>query len=456
MPSKTVIYRLVTSLLWALALWHSWTCRGLFVDGSAFVVEIVRRDWFFDFYDPRLYAMILGQIPVIIAVKLGVTDLQWLARLLSLGLFGLPTIFYHAALHRARNDGVLMGAVLAAIAIVFFTTSFFIVGEYNTIYGIAVMVAVRLATAERLTLQDGIVLALTGILAIRTYEAAVHLGPLLAAMVCWRLWVLRDRQPLRLEAQVTGVLYLVAAGGFLAGCVVAYNSIVYPFSESHLDESINQIHFFWQNMQFMLSMVAALTLGIWALLKPADLLQAKPYLWAGVWIVLLALSPLLAVGENLVRPLAKSQYVARALSGGVIAGIVVSIWLYASRFGHTLAVMKMLRMPEVGRRFLAFTGVLFLGLFPSDLYLTATWSGYLNAFIATVRSNSGIVAFEDTPLSTRPHSLLVENWTLPSASLVLRSKEGDGIVVPPRDFTDWQPFKAAEWYPDLGRFFWRK
>ena len=323
MPSKTVIYRLVTSLLWALALWHSWTCRGLFVDGSAFVVEIVRRDWFFDFYDPRLYAMILGQIPVIIALKLGVTDLQWLSRLLSLGLFGLPTIFYHAALHRARHDGVLMGAVLAAIAIVFFTTSFFIVGEYNTIYGIAVMVAVRLATAERLTLQDGIVLALTGILAIRTYEAAVHLGPLLAAMVCWRLWVLRDRQPLRLEALVTGVLYLVAAGGFLAGCVVAYNSIVYPFSESHLDESINQIHFFWQNMQFMLSMVAALTLGIWALLKPADLLQAKPYLWAGVWIVLLALSPLLAVGENLVRPLAKSQYVARALSGGVIAGIVV-------------------------------------------------------------------------------------------------------------------------------------
>ncbi len=456
MPSKIVIYRLAASLLWAMALWHSWTCRGLFVDGSAFVVEIVRRDWFFDFYDPRLYAMILGQIPVLIAVKLGVTDLHWLARLLSLGLFGLPTIFYHAALHRARHDDVLMGAVLAAVAIVFFTTSFFIVGEYNTIYGIAMMVAVRLATAERLSLQDGIVLALTGILAIRTYEAAVHLGPLLAAMVCWRLWVLRDRQPVQLEALVTGALYLVAVGGFIAGCVVAYNSIVYPFSESHLDESINQIHFFWQNMQFMLSMVAALTLGIWALLKPADLLRLRPYLWAGVWIVVLALSPLLAVGDNLVRPLAKSQYVARALSGGLIAGIVITIWIYASRSGHTFAVMKMLRVPEVGGRFLAFTCALFLGMLPSDLYLTATWSGYMNAFIATVQGNRGIVAFEDSPLSTRPHNLLVENWTLPSASLVLRAKEGDGIVVPPRDFTDWQPFKAAEWHPDLGRFFWRK
>src|SRR5213075_2935521 len=167
MPSNTFAYRATIGLIWALALWHSWTCRGLFVDGSAFLVQIVRREWFFDFYAPRLFAMIAGQIPVMTAVTLGVTDLHLLARLLSLGLFVLPTIFYHLALHRAKDDPVLLAVVIAAIAIVFMTTSFFIVGEYNTLYAVAMLIGVRLATAERLTLPDGLALALLALLATR-------------------------------------------------------------------------------------------------------------------------------------------------------------------------------------------------------------------------------------------------------------------------------------------------
>jgi hypothetical protein len=38
-----------------------------------------------------------------------------------------------------------------------------------------------------------------------------------------------------------------------------------------------------------------------------------------VFLVLLALSPLLALSDGLVRPLAKSQYVARTVSGLIIA-----------------------------------------------------------------------------------------------------------------------------------------
>ena len=58
MPTTTVAYRTTLGLIWGLALWHSWESRGLFVDGSAFLVQIARREWFFDFYAPRLYAMV--------------------------------------------------------------------------------------------------------------------------------------------------------------------------------------------------------------------------------------------------------------------------------------------------------------------------------------------------------------------------------------------------------------
>src|SRR5258708_21064914 len=132
MPMTKVAYRTTVCLIWGLALWHSWESRGLFVDGSAFLVQIARREWFFDFYAPRLYAMVVGQAPIMTAIFLGVTDLHLLARLLSLGLFALPTALYHLALVRLKDDALLLAAVIPAIAMVLMTTSSFIAAELNS------------------------------------------------------------------------------------------------------------------------------------------------------------------------------------------------------------------------------------------------------------------------------------------------------------------------------------
>ena len=203
------------------------------------------------------------------AVTLGVTDLHLLARLLSLGLFVLPTIFYHLALHRAKDDPVLLAVVIAAIAIVFMTTSFFIVGEYNTLYAVAMLIGVRLATAERLTLPDGLALALLALLSMRIYETMIYLGPLLCGIVLWKVW----RAPSR--PVLPTVLYLVAAMFMLFGAMmVAINSVVHPHSAEHLEETWVMAVDFWQNLQFDLVLGAAVVVVVWALIKPADLKRA--------------------------------------------------------------------------------------------------------------------------------------------------------------------------------------
>ena len=448
MPTTTVAYRTTVCLIWGLALWHSWESRGLFVDGSAFLVQIARREWFFDFYAPRLYAMVVGQAPIMTAVFLGVTDLHLLARLLSLGLFALPTALYHLALMRVKDDAVLLAAVIAAIAVVFMTTSFFIVGEYNTAYAIAILVAVRLATAKRLTLVDGLFLAVIGFLAIRTYEVMLYLGPLLSAMVAWAIW----RAPSRPWLPTT--LHLVSIAGFIAGMFVAIGSLTRPYSVEHLDETIETARNFWQNMQFDLVVAAALVVVVWALLRPRDLAYAKPYRWAAVCLVILALSPLLMLGDVVVRPLAKSQYVARTAAGLIIASIVVFIWAYASNLRGKLPAFVALGTPEAARRFLIFALLILVAVLPSDIFLTQSWVSYLDAMRTTVRDHDGVVAFEDSPLSKHPYDLLVESWILPSQSLALRAKRGDGIVAPPKDFGAWQPFPPAQPYP-LGKYVWR-
>jgi len=435
-------------LLWGLALWHSWESRGLFVDGSAFLVQIARREWFFDFYAPRLYAMVIGQAPIMTAVFLGITDLHVLARLLSIGLFALPTALYTLALVRVKDDPVLLAAVIGAIGVVFMTTSFFIVGEYNTAYAIAIVAAVRLVTARQLTLLDGLFLAVVGLLAARTYEAMIYLGPLLSAMILHTIW----RMPQRSWGPTT--LYLISMVGFLGGMAVAIRSLVKPWSAEHLDETIETATNFWQNLQFDLALAAAMVVVVWGLVRPRDLLGGKPYRWAGMLLVILALSPLLALSDTLIRPLAKSQYVARQAAGLVIVVIVLFIWFYGVLLRDKLAVFAVLRTREASRRFLTFAIVVVLAILPSDIYLTRTWSSYLDVVRAEVLSKDGVIAFEDSPLSRHPYDLLVEAWILPSQSLALRAKRGDGIIAPPRDFKSWQPFPPADPYP-LGKYMWR-
>src|SRR5260370_2015775 len=99
MPSNVFAYRATLCLIWALTLWHSWTCRGLFVDGSAFLVQIAAHESYLDFYPPRRFAMIVAQTPIMLALQLGITDLQWMGRLLSFASFLLPPASYPPALH---------------------------------------------------------------------------------------------------------------------------------------------------------------------------------------------------------------------------------------------------------------------------------------------------------------------------------------------------------------------
>lgn len=411
-------------------------------------MQVARREFFFDFYDPRLYAMILGQAPILTAVFLGVTDLHLMAQLLSLGLFALPTALYHLALMRVKDDPVLLAAVLAAIGVVFMTTSFFIVGEYNTAYAIGIVVAVRLVTAKELSVADGAFLVAVGLLAVRTYEVMIYLGPLLAVMIAWTVYRIRPR-----PVGAT-LLYLVAILPFLGGMWVAADSVIHPFSEDHLSRTAATVLDAWQNVQFDLAMGAALVISGWALLRPQDLAGRRPYIFAGIFLILLALSPLLVLTDSLVRPHAKSQYTARSLAGLVIATIVVLMWLYTSPLGSRFASFVALRRTEISSRILAFACLVVLAVLPSNVYLTLEWRTYLDTVRTIVRSNSGVIAFESTPLSRRPLETLVESWILPSQSLALRGKLGDGIIAPPRDFNNWQPFPPAEPYP-LGNYMWR-
>ena len=145
---------------------------------------------------------------------------------------------------------------------------------------------------------------------------------------------------------------------------------------------------FWQNLQFDLVLGAALIVVGWALIRPADLASDRcPMSAAAVFLVLLALSPLLALTDGLVRPLAKSQYVARTVSGLIIATMVVLIVAYRSHSSPCgCGRWRRCARPAAVGRFLAFAFVMLLAGLPADLFLTQSWVGYLDAMRTSVQS----------------------------------------------------------------------
>jgi hypothetical protein len=253
-------------------------------------------------------------------------------------------------------------------------------------------------------------------------------------------------------------LYLLATALFGAGVWVARDSIVHPFSEllaNHFEDSLWQALDFWQNMQFDLVFIPALVIVVWALARPADLATVRPYRWAAIGLALLVLCPLLALGDTLVRPLARSQYVSRVIGSLVLCAIVLFMWFYRSGLHVRLKAAVVLRQKPAARRLLVFACLMPLAVLPSDIFLSLSWVDFLDATRATVTSRSGLIPFEDTPLSRWPVSLLVEDWVVPTQSLAVRSSDRDGLILPPRDYKGWLPF-AVEEAPRLGRFYWSR
>jgi hypothetical protein len=444
----TAVYRVAAVLLWALAIWHSWMSRALFVDGGPTLVLMMHNGGYALLWDARQTLTAVTQAPAALALNLGVTDSHLLARLLSAGLFFVPTAYYHASLWRARHDPALLGAVLLAIAVVFLPTSFFIIGEYNTVFAAVLFAAVMLATADRPTVGDSLPLIATALMLLRSYETMLVFGPLVAGLVVWRLKRSGRRDIGSLLYGLVAVLFLASAGFSLQSMHVWHDD------PNHVHDTLAGIGLFWTNLQFVLPLSALLVVALAGLIAPRSLGSIRPYLVPGFLLVLIALSPLLWLGDGTLRPYPKGHYHSRVVASMVTAAIVIAIWLYALRPAWAPKAFEVLARPANGRRLMLFGLAAYLAALPADIVLSELWRRSVVAFQATIAARPGLIPVEETAFSRDPYQHLIENWTLPSQSLALRRNPGDGVIVPPRGFAHWQFKDANSWGNDISRYRW--
>jgi hypothetical protein len=451
--NTVALYRGTAALIWALALWHCWVARGLYLDGSNVLFTMMKNDGYAVFYKQRAYLMALTQAPAATAIQLGVTDSQFLARLFSAGLFFVPTAFYHAALFRARRDPALLAAALCALALVFLPTSFFIVGESNSVGAAVLFAALVLATGTRPTIGDGLLLIVPAALLVRAYETMSCFGPLLAGFAIWRMTVggWRDTG----WHHVASAIYGFAVVLFLVSAALAVQALFDPLNPAPLGDALQNAAAFWRNLQFMLPFGGLSIVVAAALLKPRLLGSARLFWLAAIPLALLALCPLLWLVDTGVRPLSRTHYNTRTVGGFVIAAIVAAVWLYAMRPSWAPRAIALAANPSISRRLLAWQAAALLAAVPADLVLTEVWRHSVVMFQSTIAARTGPIPIEETAFLRMPYSDMIEYWTMPCESVVLRRVGTDGIILPPRDFTAWQPFDPRQPLPpNLVKFTW--
>ncbi|HTR86762.1 MAG TPA: hypothetical protein VMI56_19935 [Reyranella sp.] len=496
MTTTAAIRRTTIALLWAVALWGSWECRGLYADGAMYLVIVIEKGSFLRPDDKaREYAIAATQIPLVIALKLGITDMRWLSRAYSLGLFAVPTVLYQMALTRAKDDTLLLAAVIAAIALAFFTTSTFIVGEYNTGYALAVAAAVWISTCRRWNMLDGSVLTLFGLAALRSYESFLFFGPLLAAMIVLiapkidlrlprpgttketllfmfvpiavSVLALADVKPM-LVAAAAGLPSLLAYAWlrpakrgdiatflgflaillFLASAPVAMASVV-RIGSRYLVHVTDTSFVTWRHIPLDLMVAASLCLVAWAIAQPTALRGNRPYLAAAPLLVILALSPLAALVAPAYPALTAEHYLARAIAVLIILAIVAVIAVRKIDVVRALPVFSTLETEAAARRCLLFFFAMLLAALPSVVASTITWSAFLDSVRATVRGQQGVIALKNLPpLLGRVYWFEEDAVSYPSLSLVVRASLDDGMIEAPRPLTEGE-------LPKLGNYFWR-
>jgi hypothetical protein len=445
---QVAAYRAVVVVLWGVAAYATVTCRGLFWDGSSFLVNILDQGRFHDFYGARAHVDWVTQVPVLLLAELGVRDTRLLAMAYSAALFGLPTGLYHLALARVRHDAVLLGIVVAVLAAVYLPTSFFIIGEYNATFAAATVAMAVTLTVRDNRLGDAAFLCLLGVFSVRSYEAMVYLGPLLAAAILWMRRLEKDT--------ATRILASIAALAFIAAAVVSAATIADYWSHPHFIKVRSMTFDFWQNLQFVIPLAGLAVSTVVALARPAWLLGRGPLIVMGTTAVVLASTPwwrLLHEHSILYPP---AHYLAREAAGLLLAVMLACMWLHAAWQRRPPRVLITLRLPAVSRRLVASMTALVIAAAIPDMVLTGLWSDYLGRMRDLVDSRQGIVRADTLPLLDWPDKLFAQDWSLPAMSAIVSRTPGQAYLRVDNDFQSNPPFDpACGTLPRLKGYGWR-
>jgi hypothetical protein len=404
-----------------------WTFRGLYADGGSFFFDILRNADFSHVNPSRISATFITQYPLVAAIKLGVRNIRLLAYIHTASLFAVPLLAYAVSTWVTRRDRILAVINFAFVSSVFYTTSFFIIGEFHVLYGLFWVAFMLLVTGRSDRLAGAGVLPLIGLAISRSYEMSVVISPILCAACVWRTRLSSD--------PAARAILVLSAYIFAAGVWFGLQGGLFPRDPT-------QAHLFVGSLSdFGGDAILLEILALFAFVATASALRGLPAVASGIAAALasgafiwwnLTAHGSLALGN---------AYEQRAKVVPIILGLSLAAVIRCQFVGAR---------PTTARSPFLLVIIPALAVFALDLHDTFGWRHYIAAFCDTLDDRGSITARGEFPLS--PYARAYGwGWMYPSMSLLLRPPGSDAIVTNLQG-TDWQPFDPTSQVPDLSRY----
>lgn len=404
------------------------TARCLYADGSYYFLELLRTGNFTAMIDCRSFVDYLFQLPVIVALALGIHGIPFLTILFGIGCFCAWPVAMFLCYRMAPGHFWL---VMLACAAGYLNAAFMAVGEHIVAHAFFWPVLFAILFVRPLTPFAAVSLLASSIILMRSYESMLFLGPVLVGLLIWRM-ISEMERPWQLAVLGTAAVFIVVA------IYVAWMGVKHPnignyngfkrgfFTEIRYPEFTVRMSLLWASV-----MLLAMHPSVAAALK-------RP-----VGIILLLLIVLAWGLYPLFEPQhinPAEQYDCRFLDLLVPLALVPVALILSIRPGWLAA-----KVPDL----IWLSAVMLVAQSFWHLSATYQWDRYVRNWKTMLAANSGPIFLPGGSVFTSADF----SWVNPCESLVLGPSRVRAIVMPD-NAKAWQPFNPLnpQSLPDLTRY----
>jgi len=419
----------------ALGIYAGLELRGLYADGSAFLLQMMVRGDFFFANPPRRVTHLLQQLPVVLAMRLGVTDGAVLGQLFGLAMHLVPLALVAACyglLPRGKKAYFLFplfhylagseAAAFAGIVEAPLASAYF--------WFLLFLIVFRSAPSW--------VLALAALPPLSLHEAFVFLGPVLSLGAGWRAHGERS-QGRRVVYWALALWFLIIAGMELSYIV----DVPDPSSRDSFLGTMLSLGFLVDfgsgfghggvNVPALLGIVALAAAWLAGRLE-----RRASLIIAGFGVLAALLVAATAVSDALLAP--AIQFAARGLGAVLSLPLAALLLLSLRSSGWAEAWARPAVVPIVLVLAIGQLGWQALGIW--------YWSRYVADVRAVLSTHRGLVSWPQAVASLPPDRARLLwrfswYWTNPSLSLVLSPHGKVDALIDNPVAVGWQPFDPA-------------
>jgi hypothetical protein len=419
------------------------SARCLYGDGSFNYINDLANGKFAGFSGVRSIADDIFEFPMLVAMRLGVTNLFWLRLLFGIGRL-IPWPVALLLCYRTAPRHFWLATLACGAG--YLNASFVAVGEHIVAHAFFWPAVFALVFARPLTPFAASALLLSAAILLESYESLLFLGPPLALLALWRVF---DRQEI---AWARGI-FLAAAALFILAAVIALTAVSKPSNGRELGG-------------FRMDALAIL-------LNPGWTIK-----WTALWICLMAgicfseqfrriathptapIFLIIAIGLWGAWPLLKPddlnparQFNARFLD------LAIPLAMLPLSFAVT-AVPKWFESRR--RQLVVLSAALLLAQSLWQISATCQWQRFTGILRGVLVSRTGYLSLSQTPLSENPGKSLhfvggVFDWDNPCLCIALSPGGRVRMMLhsaPDGYAARWQPFDPLDpkTFPELSRY----